>query len=80
MRVDGRLAAMADAFENRLQAGLRGLSSSKPQQVEVPKELVTIEKRTRVENVREYTPNVIEPSFGIGRIVYVSTALVALEH
>lgn len=38
--------------------------------VEVPKELVTIEKRTRVENVREYTPNVIEPSFGIGRIVY----------
>lgn len=41
--------------------------------VEVPKELVAIEKRTRVENVREYTPNVIEPSFGIGRIVYVST-------
>ncbi|CAI6333928.1 unnamed protein product [Periconia digitata] len=38
--------------------------------VEVPKELITIEKRTRVENVREYTPNVIEPSFGIGRIVY----------
>jgi glycyl-tRNA synthetase len=23
-----------------------------------------------VENVREYTPNVIEPSFGIGRIMY----------
>jgi glycyl-tRNA synthetase len=40
--------------------------------VEVPKELITIEKRTRVENVREYTPNVIEPSFGIGRIFYVS--------
>ncbi|KAF2446400.1 glycyl-tRNA synthetase-like protein [Karstenula rhodostoma CBS 690.94] len=38
--------------------------------VEVPKELITIEKRTRVENVREYTPNVIEPSFGIGRIFY----------
>lgn len=38
--------------------------------VEVPKELITIEKRTRVENTREYTPNVIEPSFGIGRIVY----------
>ncbi|KAF2240318.1 glycyl-tRNA synthetase-like protein [Trematosphaeria pertusa] len=38
--------------------------------VEVPKELISIEKRTRVENVREYTPNVIEPSFGIGRIVY----------
>ncbi|KAF2404481.1 glycyl-tRNA synthetase [Trichodelitschia bisporula] len=38
--------------------------------VELPKELITIEKRTRVENTREYTPNVIEPSFGIGRILY----------
>jgi glycyl-tRNA synthetase len=38
--------------------------------VEVPKELITIEKRTRVETMREYTPNVIEPSFGIGRIFY----------
>jgi len=37
--------------------------------VSVPKELVVIEKRTRTENVREYTPNVIEPSFGIGRIL-----------
>lgn len=43
--------------------------------VEVPKELISIEKRTRVENVREYTPNVIEPSFGIGRIVYVGFGL-----
>ncbi|KAI0473202.1 glycyl-tRNA synthetase [Xylariaceae sp. FL0804] len=38
--------------------------------VSVPKELVTIEKRTRTENIREFTPNVIEPSFGIGRILY----------
>jgi glycyl-tRNA synthetase len=38
--------------------------------VELSKDLITIEKRTRVENVREYTPNVIEPSFGIGRILY----------
>lgn len=38
--------------------------------VELDKELVNIEKRTRVENTREYTPNVIEPSFGIGRILY----------
>lgn len=28
---------------------------------EINKELLTIEKRTRVENVREYIPNVIEP-------------------
>lgn len=39
-------------------------------QVEIEKELITIEKRTRVEHTREYTPNVIEPSFGIGRILY----------
>lgn len=39
-------------------------------QVKLDKELIKIEKRTRVENIREYTPNVIEPSFGIGRILY----------
>ncbi|MCJ1478675.1 Glycine--tRNA ligase 1, mitochondrial [Lambiella insularis] len=38
--------------------------------VEIDKELISIEKRTRVEHTREYTPNVIEPSFGIGRILY----------
>lgn len=38
--------------------------------VELGKDLITIEKRTRIEHVREFTPNVIEPSFGIGRILY----------
>lgn len=38
--------------------------------VEISKDLITIERRTRVENTREYTPNVIEPSFGLGRILY----------
>lgn len=38
--------------------------------VVVPKELIVIEKRTRTENMREFVPNVIEPSFGIGRIFY----------
>ncbi|PQE12068.1 hypothetical protein CJF31_00000202 [Rutstroemia sp. NJR-2017a BVV2] len=38
--------------------------------VEVGSDLIQIEHRTRVENTREYTPNVIEPSFGIGRILY----------
>ncbi|KAL9631377.1 MAG: hypothetical protein Q9164_005927 [Protoblastenia rupestris] len=37
---------------------------------QIEKDLVKIEKRTRIENVREYTPNVIEPAFGIGRILY----------
>ena len=38
--------------------------------VEVGKDLIAIERRKRVEHTREYTPNVIEPSFGIGRILY----------
>lgn len=32
--------------------------------------LMTIKKETRVQTTRDYTPNVIEPSFGIGRILY----------
>ncbi|TAQ88282.1 hypothetical protein B7494_g3389 [Chlorociboria aeruginascens] len=43
--------------------------------VEIGRDLVTIDKRTRVQSIREYTPNVIEPSFGIGRILYA-----LLEH
>lgn len=38
--------------------------------VQIDKELITIEKRSRMEHVREYTPNVIEPAFGIGRCLY----------
>jgi len=38
--------------------------------VEITKDLVKIERRKRTVNIREYTPNVVEPSFGIGRILY----------
>ncbi|KAK3302457.1 uncharacterized protein B0T15DRAFT_306110 [Chaetomium strumarium] len=38
--------------------------------VEINKDLLAIKWQKRVENIREYTPNVIEPSFGIGRILY----------
>ncbi|CAJ0628625.1 2223_t:CDS:2 [Entrophospora sp. SA101] len=37
---------------------------------EITSDLVTISRQTISEHVREYTPNVIEPSFGIGRILY----------
>lgn len=36
----------------------------------ISKELLSIDYTTKIENIREYTPNVIEPSFGIGRILY----------
>ncbi|KAK0645919.1 hypothetical protein B0T16DRAFT_328305 [Cercophora newfieldiana] len=38
--------------------------------VEFGKDLAKIEIRKRTVHHREYTPNVIEPSFGIGRILY----------
>lgn len=37
---------------------------------EIQKEMVEIKKIQKKINVLEYTPNVIEPSFGIGRILY----------
>ena len=53
--------------DGKITIDVAGVGNGK---VELGKDLITIEKRTRVENVREYTPNVIEPSFGIGRILY----------
>ena len=38
--------------------------------VDLSRDIVKICRQTRIENVREYVPNVIEPSFGIGRIMY----------
>ena len=38
--------------------------------VELDKEIVTFEKQKRLVTTREYIPNVIEPSFGVGRILY----------
>ncbi|CUS21993.1 LAQU0S04e05732g1_1 [Lachancea quebecensis] len=39
-------------------------------QIELDDKFVSIEQVTRTEHVREFVPNVIEPSFGIGRIIY----------
>ncbi|SCU82232.1 LADA_0C03906g1_1 [Lachancea dasiensis] len=39
-------------------------------QIELDDKFVSIEQKTRTEHVREFVPNVIEPSFGIGRIIY----------
>ncbi|BCR85001.1 glycine--tRNA ligase [Aspergillus chevalieri] len=52
---------------DKVEIDVEGVASGK---VELEKDIIKIEKRTRVENTREYTPNVIEPSFGIGRILY----------
>lgn len=53
--------------DGKMEIEVAGVADGK---VELGSDLIKIEKRKRVENVREYTPNVIEPSFGIGRILY----------
>lgn len=53
--------------EGKITLDVDGVANGK---VELDKDLIKIEKKTRVENTREYIPNVIEPSFGIGRILY----------
>lgn len=55
------------AKTGKIEVNVPGVGDGK---VEIYKDLVKIEKRTRVEHTREYTPNVIEPAFGIGRILY----------
>jgi glycyl-tRNA synthetase len=52
---------------DKITIDVEGVGNGK---VEIGKDLIVIERRTRVENTREFTPNVIEPSFGIGRILY----------
>ncbi|KAH8794654.1 hypothetical protein BGZ57DRAFT_920962 [Hyaloscypha finlandica] len=54
-------------LEGKITIDVEGVGNGK---VEISKDLIVIERRKRVENTREFTPNVIEPSFGIGRIIY----------
>jgi glycyl-tRNA synthetase len=54
-------------LDGKITIDVDGVGNGK---VELSKDLIEIERRTRTENVREFTPNVIEPSFGIGRILY----------
>lgn len=75
--VENAIHALTQDFREKLaldleqkgmvEVDVEGVGSGK---VELDKDLIKIEKRTRTENTREYTPNVIEPSFGIGRIFY----------
>ena len=51
----------------KIEVEVPGVGNGK---AEIDKDLIKIEKRIRIEHTREYTPNVIEPAFGIGRILY----------
>lgn len=80
---DGRVVAKAieeDATQAQLEAFAKELEATGSFTVEVAGveggkvtvsgDLIKIEHKTITSHVREYTPNVIEPSFGIGRILY----------
>lgn len=76
-KVEAALKGLSQEFKENLS-----LTMEKEGKVEVPvpemeggkveldKDIVSFAKETRMETMREYTPNVIEPSFGVGRILY----------
>ncbi|KAG8739038.1 Glycine--tRNA ligase 1, mitochondrial [Ceratobasidium sp. 414] len=53
-----------------LDAGKASVALEDGRSFELTTDLVTVERKTFKQSVREFTPNVIEPSFGIGRILY----------
>ncbi|KAL1936166.1 hypothetical protein VTP01DRAFT_300 [Rhizomucor pusillus] len=77
--VEETILSYTDECFAKLQKDLETEGKSKVeadgQVFEVEKADVTVQLGTVTEHVREYTPNVIEPSFGIGRILYA-----LLEH
>ena len=73
------VAAIEALSQSDLEKWSAIMKTGKPMVLEIPPVLgkvelndsmVYVEKRARIEHVREYTPNVIEPSFGIGRLLY----------
>jgi glycyl-tRNA synthetase len=54
-------------LDGKITIDVDGVGNGK---VEISKDLIAIERKTKEVHTREFTPNVIEPSFGIGRILY----------
>ncbi|TFY78536.1 hypothetical protein EWM64_g5475 [Hericium alpestre] len=61
--------------QGELAQGSTTVVTPEGKEVKLSPEHLTIERKTFKQSIREYTPNVIEPSFGLGRILYV-----LLEH
>ncbi|KAJ1855419.1 Glycine--tRNA ligase 1, mitochondrial [Coemansia sp. RSA 486] len=64
------LAAVKEALDTAGKATVTLTGTVADGEHQITPDMVTIENKTIVEKSREYTPNVIEPSFGIGRILY----------
>ncbi|KAI6039276.1 glycyl-tRNA synthetase, partial [Pisolithus marmoratus] len=57
-------------LKGELSQGESATISADERQIILTHQLLTIERRTFKQSIREFTPNVIEPSFGFGRILY----------
>ncbi|TBU45619.1 glycyl-tRNA synthetase [Dichomitus squalens] len=73
--VGGLDEALLAKLQGELAQGSTTVTSSDGREFKLTPDLLTIEKKTFKQSIREFTPNVIEPSFGLGRILYV-----LLEH
>ncbi|KAG5353295.1 hypothetical protein C0989_008513 [Termitomyces sp. Mn162] len=62
-------------LKSELTNGTTTVTFPNGKEFQLTSELLTIERRTFKQSIREFTPNVIEPSFGLGRILYT-----LLEH
>ncbi|KAH9072943.1 glycyl-tRNA synthetase [Lactarius deliciosus] len=62
-------------IQGELAQGSAVVTTPDGRELTLTHEVVTIERKTFKQSIREFTPNVIEPSFGLGRILYV-----LLEH
>lgn len=66
-------AVEAMSMDDKAEAAAAGVI--KVNGAEIPSDLIKLELKEVRSNIRDYTPNVIEPSFGIGRVLYA-----VLEH
>jgi len=62
-------------LKDQLAQGKGVITSPEGKEFGLSPEILTIEHKTIKQSIREFTPNVIEPSFGLGRILYT-----LLEH
>lgn len=63
--------AQLEAYAKELEAGSFKINVPSLGEVELDTDLLKIAKVQKVEHTRTYVPNVIEPSFGIGRILAI---------
>jgi len=57
-------------LKKQLESGSAILTKPDSTTISVPSTVLKIENKTIKQHTREFTPNVIEPSFGLGRILY----------